>query len=66
MKYVLVFTAGMVAAGALNQVRWAIWPMSGGPYLGDPTNPRTPQLFGWLGGPPGYGRPTGPTYYAAR
>lgn len=50
----LVFGAGMIAAGALNQLRWNIWPVSGGPSIG--SDPRTRiQLFGWLGGPPGYG-----------
>jgi hypothetical protein len=61
----LMFAAGMVMAGALNQTRWAIWPSSGGPMIG--SDPRTAwQVFGWLGGPPGYGRPIGPIYTVTR
>lgn len=48
-KVLLAFSAGVLTAAAVNNLRWSIWPISGGPYVGGPNGP---QLFGWLGGPP--------------
>jgi hypothetical protein len=48
-RVVLAFACGVVAAGAVNQLRWYIWPNSGGPQIGGPNGP---QIFGWLGGHP--------------
>jgi len=40
----VIFACGFVAAVAVNQLRWAIWPLSGGPIginkiLGGPAEP---------------------------
>ena len=47
----MIFVGGMLFAGALNRLRWSVWPISGGPMIG--SDPRTSwPIFGWLDSPP--------------